>query len=67
MCSTWGIAHVGKCVVLLHAGTISSGCCFQAQTNPEDVGVLLAPPGAALLLMATFFVYRFASKDDFDY
>eukprot|EP00892_Ulva_mutabilis_P009239 jgi/Ulvmu1/6688/UM030_0019.1 len=41
---------------------------FQAaQTNPEDVGVLLAPPGAALLLMATFFVYRFASKDDFDY
>ena len=32
------------------------------QSEPENVGMLLAPPAAAALLIASFLVYRFASK-----
>lgn len=39
---------------------------MQAQTNPEEVGMLLAPPGAALFLILSFLAYRFTvGKDQF--
>ena len=38
----------------------------QAQTNPAEVGMLLAPPGAALFLILSFLAYRFTvGKDDY--
>ena len=32
------------------------------QSEPENVGMLLAPPFAALLLIASFLVYRFVNS-----
>jgi hypothetical protein len=39
---------------------------MQAQTNPENVGILLAPPGAALFLMVSFALYRILTNEKYD-
>ena len=41
---------------------------LQVKTSPEDVGLLLAPSGAAFVLIVSFLVYRFTwGKSDYDY
>lgn len=40
---------------------------MQAQTSPEEVGMLLAPPGAAAFLILSFLAYRFTvGKGEFE-
>lgn len=56
--------QVGVWVVVLSAAGYSG--FQQAQTSPESVGILLAPPGAALFLMASFVLYRVLTNEKYD-
>lgn len=38
---------------------------MQAQSEPEAVGLLLAPPGAALFLMGAFALYRVSQNEKY--
>jgi hypothetical protein len=50
------ICASGACTSLPCCKTVVAPA--QAQTKPEEVGMLLAPPGAALLLIVSFLIYR---------
>jgi hypothetical protein len=53
--------------IRMYKGTQQAVKCVQIQTSPGEVGMLLAPPSAALLLILSFLAYRFTvGRSDFE-